>query len=104
MLAELEVIPIGSEGSSLSPLLAEVARIIDGSGLDYRVGSMGTVIEGDWEPVMQVAKRCREAVLRQTTRVVMTIRIDDRTDKPGGGRIAQKIQSLEAAAGRSLRR
>ena len=104
MLAELEIIPIGTKSASLSGLLAEVAKLIDTSGLDYRVGPMGTVIEGEWDPIMRLARQCHEAMLKSTSRVITTIRIDDRTDKPGAGRIVQKVKSLEQAAGRSLKR
>ena len=104
MLAELEIIPIGTKNASLSGLLAEVAKLIDASGLDYRVGPMGTVVEGEWDPIMRLARQCHEAMLKSASRVMTTIRIDDRTDKPGVGRIVQKIQSLERATGRSLRR
>ena len=44
MLAELEIIPLGTQSPSISSLLAEVAKLIDRSGLDYRVGPMGTVV------------------------------------------------------------
>ena len=104
MLAELEIVPIGTNNASLSALSAEVAKLIDTSGLEYRVGPMGTVVEGDWDEVIRVARRCHEAMLRASSRVMTTIRIDDRKDKPGPGRIIQKVQSLEAAAGRPLRR
>ena len=103
MLAELEIIPIGVAGPSLSSQLVEVARLIDRSGLDYRVGPMGTVVEGEWDPVMQLAKRCHEALLRSSDRVMTTIRIDDRKDKPHPGRMRQKVQSLEARAGLALK-
>ena len=104
MLAELELIPIGTKSASLSTLLATVAKLIDQSGLEYRVGSMGTVVEGNWDEVMRLAKACHEAILASTSRVITTIRIDDRRDKPGTGRILQKVQSLEAASGLSFRR
>ncbi len=104
MLAELEVIPIGTESPSLSSVLAEVAKLIDQSGLDYRVGAMGTVVEGDWDRIMLLAKQCHMAVLRSASRVMTSIRIDDRKDKPANGRIVQKVQSLEAKVGRPLKR
>ena len=103
MLAELEIVPVGTKSASLSDLLAEVAKLIDHSGLDYRVGPMGTVVEGEWDQVLALAKRCHQAMLHQAERVMTTIRIDDRKDKPGGGRILQKIQSLEAKLGRPLK-
>ena len=104
MLAELEIIPIGVAGASLSSQLVEVARLIDRSGLDYRVGPMGTVVEGEWDRIMVLAKQCHQAALQATGRVMTTIRIDDRKDKPGGGRIIQKVQSLEAKLGKPLKR
>ena len=104
MLAELEIVPIGTNSVSLSSVLAEVARLIDRSGLDYRVGPMGTVVEGEWDRVMVLVKQCHQAVLGSTGRVMTTIRIDDRKDKPGGGRITQKVQSLEAKVGKPLRK
>ncbi len=103
MLAELEIIPIGTKSTSLSHLLADVATIVDASGLDYRIGPMGTVVEGDWDQIMRVAKQCHEAALKSTGRVLTTIRLDDRKDKPGS-RIVQKVHSLETAAGRPLKR
>ena len=104
MLAELEIVPVGTGSASLSSLLTEVAGLIDQSGLAYRVGPMGTVVEGEWDQVMGLAKRCHVAMLGRAERVMTTIRIDDRTDKPGGGRITQKVQSLEAKLGRPLKR
>ena len=104
MLAELEVIPIGTQSPSLSSILAEVAKLIDKSGLDYRVGPMGTVVEGDWDRVMVLAKQCHQAILASSSRVMTTIRIDDRKDRPGTGRITQKVQSLEAKVGKPLRK
>ena len=81
-----------------------MAKLIDQSGLDYRVGSMGTVVEGDWDRIMLLAKQCHQAILRCADRVMTTIRIDDRKDKPGTGRIIQKVQSLETKVGRPLKR
>jgi uncharacterized protein (TIGR00106 family) len=104
MLAELDIIPVGTQSASLSTLLADVAKLIDQSGLDYRIGPMGTVIEGDWDRIMRLAKQCHQTVLGSVDRVLMTIRIDDRKDKPGAGRIVQKVQSLEAKVGRPLKR
>ena len=103
MLAELEIVPIGTSGASLSALLVPVAKLVDESGLDYRVGPMGTVVEGEWDRVMALAKRCHDAMMTSVDRVITTIRIDDRKDRPGPGRIAQKVRSLEAKVGKSLK-
>ena len=104
MLAELEVVPIGTNSASLSELLVQVAKLVDQSGLDYRVGPMGTVVEGDWDRIMHLAKQCHQAMIASVTRVMTTIRIDDRKDRPGTGRITQKVQSLETKYGKPLRK
>ncbi len=104
MLAELEIIPIGTNTTSLSTLLAQVATLIDRSGLDYRVGSMGTVVEGSWEEVMRLAKQCHEAMLGATGRVMTTIRVDDRKDQPSTGQITRKVASLEVKINTPLRK
>ena len=104
MLAELEIVPIGTQSPSVSSLLAEVAKLIDRSGLDYRVGPMGTVVEGEWDRIMTLAKQCHQAMFASAVRVMTTIRIDDRKDRPAAGRITQKVQSLEAKVGKPLRK
>ncbi len=103
MLAELEIVPIGTTTTSLSAHLAEVARLVADSGLTYRVGPMGTTVEGDWDAVMRLAKACHEAARQASGRVLTTIRIDDRIDQ-SGPRLAAKVASLERAAGRPLQR
>ena len=104
MLAELEIVPIGTGSASVSSLLVQVVRLVDQSGLDYRVGPMGTVVEGDWAPIMELARRCHQAMMGSAERVLTTIRIDDRRDKPGAGRLTSKVASLEAKVGKPLRR
>jgi uncharacterized protein (TIGR00106 family) len=102
MLAEFEIVPIGTGSTSLSGQLAQVAKLIDQSGLDYRVGPMGTVVEGEWDRVMQLAKQCHQQAMAGAARVITTIRIDDRKDQPGP-RMIQKVRSLEAKVGKPLK-
>ncbi len=104
MLAELEIVPIGTPNTSLSPLLVDVAKLVDASGLAYRVGPMGTTVEGEWDEVMALARRCHQAMLHHADRVMTTIRIDDRTDQSAPGRLLRKVASLEAKVGKPLGR
>lgn len=100
MLAEFSVIPIG-EGESLGAQISEVLAIVDASGLPYRLNPMGTVIEGDWDQVMPLIRHCHDRLLRDGTRVVTSITIDDRPGKLG--RIEEKIKSLERRLGRTFK-
>jgi uncharacterized protein (TIGR00106 family) len=101
MLAEFSIIPIGA-GSSVGDRLAEVLRIVDASGLPYKINPMGTVVEGEWEEVMRLIKKCHKAVMKAGERAVTTISIDDRKGKPS--RIEQKVKSIEKRIGKSLKK
>ena len=103
MLAELKLVPIGTKSASVSADLVEVATLIEQSGLDYRLGPMGTVVEGEWDQIVSLARQCHQAILRKADRVMTTIHIDDRTDVPQTGRMAQKVASLDAKVGRPLK-
>jgi uncharacterized protein YqgV (UPF0045/DUF77 family) len=57
MLMELTVISMG-RGVSVSADIAELVGIIDDSGVPYRVTACGTLIEGSWEDLMTLGKKC----------------------------------------------
>jgi uncharacterized protein (TIGR00106 family) len=99
MLAEFSIVPIGV-GSSIGDQLAEVLKIVDASGLSYKVNPMGTVVEGEWDEVMKLIKKCHRAVMKNGERAVTTITIDDRKGKPN--RIELKVKSIERRIGKSL--
>jgi len=101
MLVAFSIIPIGV-GSSLGAHLAEVLKIVDASGLPYKVNPMGTVIEGEWDEVMKLIKKCHKTVLKTGERSVTTISIDDRKGKPN--RIEEKVKSVERRIGKSLKK
>jgi uncharacterized protein (TIGR00106 family) len=99
MLAEFSIVPIGV-GDSLSAKIAHVVEIVEKSDLQYRLNPMGTVIEGEWKEVMSVIEKCHVAVLDECSRVVTSIRIDDR---PGTtDMITHKIESVEEKLGKKV--
>ena len=100
MIAQFSIVPIGT-GVHLSVPLARAMRIIDDSGLDYRVGPMSTVVEGSWDQVLRLVRRCHEEIRSHCPRVLTTITIDDR--RGATGRISGKVRSVVRRAGRSLK-
>ncbi len=100
MIANFSVVPIG-EGNSLSSQVAEVLKIVDESGINYKLHSMGTILEGDWDEILRLIKKCHERTLEDSNRVLTTITIDDRKGK--SGRIVGKIQSVERKLGKELK-
>jgi uncharacterized protein (TIGR00106 family) len=77
MLAAFSVTPLGG-GDSVSGAVADAVRIVRESGLPNETNAMFTNIEGDWDAVMDVIKRCVEAVAHEAPRVSVVIKIDHR--------------------------
>jgi len=101
VLLEFSMTPL-DKGESVSPYISRSLKIIDASGLDYRLNSMGTVLEGEWDEVMAVVKQCYEAMSADCNRITCSIKIDSR--KGHQGRLQSKIASVEAKLGKSLKK
>jgi uncharacterized protein (TIGR00106 family) len=101
MLLEFSIFPVGT-GSSIGDQLAEVLKIVDESGLPYKVNPMGTVVEGEWDDLMNLVKNCHKTILKNSDRVVTRISVDDRKDKPN--RLEEKVKSVEQRIGKTLKK
>ena len=82
VLLQINIIPIGKEGASLSDALAEVLKVVEERNIQYQLGPMSTVLEGDLDTLLEVAREMHEVCFAQGyPRVVTSIKIDDRRDK-----------------------
>jgi uncharacterized protein (TIGR00106 family) len=87
------------EGTHLDPAavqacLAVVARDPAGvSGIRYEIGAMGTLVEGEVDRSLQVARELHELPFgRGAIRIYTVIKLDDRRDKPST--IESKLDSV----------
>ena len=101
MVVNFSVVPIGKE-SSLSAQVAEILKIVSESGIDYKLHAMGTILEGDWDEIMRLIKKCHKKIRKDSDRVLTTITIDDRKGRTG--RIAGKVKSMEKKPGKKLKK
>lgn len=101
MLADFAVVPMGA-GEGVRKLIAEALKIVDESGLSYKLGAMHTTIEGDSDRVMEVILRCHRRMLELAPRVLTSITIDDR--KGAAGRLEGKVKDVEHILGKPLSR
>ncbi len=101
MLLELSVIPLG-RGRSISADVAALVKIIDASGLDYRLTATGTIIEGTWEQLMNLAQKCHTEMRRKTERVVTYMKLDDYADRTG--RLTGAVASVEQKVGKPVKK
>ncbi|OGR89762.1 MAG: hypothetical protein A3A86_04590 [Elusimicrobia bacterium RIFCSPLOWO2_01_FULL_60_11] len=101
MIAQFTLIPLGTKTDSLSQSLVNAMKLVAESGLAYKAGPMGTAVEGDWDEVMDLIGRCREAILKEAPRVMVLIEVDDR--KGAKNPIVSKLASLEKKMGIKLK-
>ena len=98
---ELSIMPLG-RGRSVSAEVAEVVKIIDGSGLDYRLTPTGTVIEGSLDQVFDLAKSCHLHIRSKTERVITLMKLDDYEQRTG--RLVAAVKSVEDKIGRPVKK
>ncbi len=100
MLLEFSMFPT-DQGESVGAYVARSLEIIEASGLPYRLNPMGTVIEGEWDELLAVVKKCYERMAADCNRLSCSIKIDWRRNK--SNQLAAKIESVEKRLGRKLR-
>ena len=101
MIVQFSIVPLGKT-PGIGDDVAKVLKIVDNSGLSYRITPMSTIVEGSWDDVMALIKKCHSIVLKSGERVVTSITIDDR--KRRKNMMEEKIRSVEKRLGKSLRK
>jgi uncharacterized protein (TIGR00106 family) len=101
VLLEFSMFPL-DKGESLSQYVARSIDIVDRSGLSYQTHAMGTVLEGEIDQVLDVVRRCYEAMSADCNRIECSIKIDSR--KGNSGRLHSKVASVEEKLGRPIKK
>ncbi|MGB8932951.1 MAG: MTH1187 family thiamine-binding protein [Anaeromyxobacteraceae bacterium] len=90
----LTITPLGTATPSVSRYVAGVQQVLRESGLKHQLTAMGTIIEGDLDPILAVVRKMHEHPFAQgAVRVSTSIKIDDRRDKIAT--IEGKVRSVE---------
>ncbi len=100
VLLDFSISPLG-KGESVGPYVARCLEIVGASGLDYRLHAMGTTLEGEWDEVFAVVRRCFEALKPDCERISCSIKVDYRSGP--GGRLDRKVRRVEELLGQSLK-
>lgn len=73
----IQIVPI-SKGHPY-PIIDKAIAVIKKSGVDYRVGAMETVMQGDYKKLMAIAQEAQEACLEAgADEVVVTLKVHAR--------------------------
>ncbi|MBY0523202.1 MAG: MTH1187 family thiamine-binding protein [Gemmataceae bacterium] len=100
VLLDFSMAPLG-RGESVAAYVARCLEIVAASGLDYRLHAMGTTLEGEWDEVFAVVRRCFEALKPDCERISVSIKVDYRTGP--GGRLDSKVRHVQDLVQQPLR-
>ena len=92
VLVDLCLVPIGV-GVSLSEYIVACQKVIRDAGLTYELHAYGTNVEGEWDDVFTVIRRCHETVHDMgAPRITTTIKLGTRSDRDQS--LNDKVQSV----------
>jgi uncharacterized protein YqgV (UPF0045/DUF77 family) len=77
MLLELSVSVKGKHLDAGDPGV-QMNKIVDASGLHYKTTGKAMVLEGSWEQLMAVAKKCHDEVLKKNDQFVTHMKAVDK--------------------------
>jgi uncharacterized protein (TIGR00106 family) len=99
-IAEVSVVPLGTGDTTLSSYVAEAVKVLRSHPeLSYELTGMGTIIQGEMTALLAAVGEMHESVFTAgARRVVTTLKIDDRRDKPASpeAKIAAVKKHLES--------
>ncbi|WP_034267539.1 MTH1187 family thiamine-binding protein [Haloechinothrix halophila] len=83
MLVAFSVTPLGGESDGVGEAVAEAVRVVRESGLPCETNAMFTLVEGEWDEVMDVVKRATDVVQQHAPRVSVVLKADVRPGHTG---------------------
>ncbi|MBP2332920.1 MULTISPECIES: thiamine-binding protein [Corynebacterium] len=94
MIVAFSVAPASVDpDEGMSAAVAEAVRVVRESGLPNETNAMFTLVEGEWDEVMDVVKRATEAVSSVAPRTSLVLKADIR---PGfTGQLSAKVDAVE---------
>ena len=97
-IVDVTIIPIGTEGPSVSNYVADIQRVLQGyeaeGKITYQLTPMSTQMEGDLPQLFEVIEAIHELPFNKgIQRVATNIRIDDRRDKKAT--MQEKLASVQ---------
>lgn len=100
VLLEFSIAPL-EKGASVSDYVARAVRIVEASGLDYRLHAMGTIVEGELDQVLDVLRKCFAELSADCERITCSAKFDYRRGHQG--RLESKVRSVQAKLGHKLK-
>jgi len=100
VLVEFAMFPT-DKGESVSPYVSRIIKMIDGSGIPYKLTPMGTVFETEsMDEALEIINKAYKQLEKDCSRVYSVVKFDIRKGK--SNRLVQKIESVERNLGKKV--
>ena len=100
VLVEFAMFPT-DKGESVSAYVSKIIKVIDESGVTYKLTPMGTVYETEtMDEALSVLKRSYKVLEQDCNRIYSTVKFDIRKNR--SNRMKQKIASIESKLGKEV--
>jgi uncharacterized protein (TIGR00106 family) len=94
VIIDLCIVPLGV-GVSVSKYVAACEQVVSEAGLKSMLHAYGTNIQGEWDEVFAVVKKCHEVIHEMgAPRITTTIKAGTRVDRTQS--MQDKIDSVES--------
>ncbi len=85
----IQIVPISKEHPY--PIIDKAIEVIKSSGVDFRVGAMETVMQGDYHRLMDIVEQAQDACLNAgADEIVVTLKVHAK--KNGGVSWEEKLE------------
>ncbi|SNR70895.1 MTH1187 family thiamine-binding protein [Desulfurobacterium atlanticum] len=102
VLVEFAMFPT-DKGESVSKYVSRIIKMIDESGVEYKLTPMGTVFETEtMDEALEILKKAYQQLEPDCNRVYSTVKFDIR--KGRSNRLIQKIKSVEEKIGKEVKK
>lgn len=76
----IQIVPLSKEHPY--PIIDKAIAVLEAAGVDYRVGAMETVIQGEYDRVMTLVKQMQEICLASgADEIVVTMKVHARNNQ-----------------------
>jgi uncharacterized protein (TIGR00106 family) len=94
MLVAFSIAPsVSGQDGGVAEAVAEAVRIVRESGLPHETNAMFTNLEGEWEEVMAIVKRCVDVLAERSPRVSLVLKADVRPGRTD--QLSAKVERIE---------
>jgi uncharacterized protein (TIGR00106 family) len=94
MLVAFSIAPsVSGPDGGVAEAVAEAVRIVRESGLPHETNAMFTNLEGEWDEVMAVVKRCVDVLAERSPRVSLVLKADVRPGRTE--QLSAKVERIE---------